>query len=650
MKRFLPLALSAVMAVSALATETPANSHFQDYKPSKVSVNKQFKTKKKSTRGYDFKPVQKPDAQRAVIRQLAPGESKVLFDEPFNLPEGTEAEPVAITLDGNGCIPASLLGEGNYGFGGNEMYQAGGCLYLGTGGDYGTGTLWTPDFSEMGVYTVTVDVRSASEGGDYFDINFMDLNFNGDQFFSMDYTEITNEWQTITFEVDASVASVAEYGAVIMLFAEMDGVYIRNLNVKVTMPAILPPVALPYTNYTGSSFQANWEPVEGATKYFLNVMELDMATYDVTEFLDVEVEGISYVVEGIKPATVYYYAVKCTNGTEMSGQSQTITVQDMAPAENVSAAAREDYSGVVVSWDPVPGSGVYAVNLYREHSAKADETFMIADADFSGIQSTGTWDNPEVSEYISEVYPQLYGWQFLLPQTIPGAIGIQMDDDYALYGLYASLETFAMDMGDAVDGKVDISMEVATNTESTFAAAVFAWNDEYQSYRLTDAIFDENTLTTDFTKFDYSLSGLSKDCIITIQPYLNFTSSEQLNLYFKSVKASVRLNQGGCVTMILDSKLVEDETKVNFEMDIDKDDAYYITITSYAVDEDGYLLYEGKEGERIHVDNTAGLTTITTPADGPTEYYTLQGVRVANPASGIYIRKQGNTATKVLVK
>ncbi|GEM_PF-5026307 len=36
--------------------------------------------------------------------------------------------------------------------------------------------------------------------------------------------------------------------------------------------------------------------------------------------------------------------------------------------------------------------------------------------------------------------------------------------------------------------------------------------------------------------------------------------------------------------------------------------------------------------------------------DAPVEYYNLQGVRVANPESGLYIRRQGKNATKVLVK
>ncbi|MDE5734040.1 MAG: Ig-like domain-containing protein [Duncaniella sp.] len=36
-------------------------------------------------------------------------------------------------------------------------------------------------------------------------------------------------------------------------------------------------------------------------------------------------------------------------------------------------------------------------------------------------------------------------------------------------------------------------------------------------------------------------------------------------------------------------------------------------------------------------------------ADAPVEYYNLQGIRVANPTSGLYIKRQGNKVTKVIL-
>ncbi len=45
-----------------------------------------------------------------------------------------------------------------------------------------------------------------------------------------------------------------------------------------------------------------------------------------------------------------------------------------------------------------------------------------------------------------------------------------------------------------------------------------------------------------------------------------------------------------------------------------------------------------------------GINGIFVEENAPVEYYNLQGVRVANPENGLYIRRQGNKATKVLVK
>lgn len=50
-------------------------------------------------------------------------------------------------------------------------------------------------------------------------------------------------------------------------------------------------------------------------------------------------------------------------------------------------------------------------------------------------------------------------------------------------------------------------------------------------------------------------------------------------------------------------------------------------------------------------ESTLGVDNImANDNDAPVVYYNLQGVRVANPENGLYIRVQGNKATKVLVK
>ena len=52
----------------------------------------------------------------------------------------------------------------------------------------------------------------------------------------------------------------------------------------------------------------------------------------------------------------------------------------------------------------------------------------------------------------------------------------------------------------------------------------------------------------------------------------------------------------------------------------------------------------------LYVEVTAGVEDVAVDANAPAEFFNLQGVRVAVPTSGLYICRQGNTATKVLVK
>ena len=56
---------------------------------------------------------------------------------------------------------------------------------------------------------------------------------------------------------------------------------------------------------------------------------------------------------------------------------------------------------------------------------------------------------------------------------------------------------------------------------------------------------------------------------------------------------------------------------------------------------------------RVGAANTSSVGDITVePADddAPAVYYNLQGMRVDNPANGIYIMRKGSKATKVMVR
>ncbi|MDE6078691.1 MAG: hypothetical protein K2G35_01355 [Duncaniella sp.] len=89
-------------------------------------------------------------------------------------------------------------------------------------------------------------------------------------------------------------------------------------------------------------------------------------------------------------------------------------------------------------------------------------------------------------------------------------------------------------------------------------------------------------------------------------------------------------------------------------------DANVIEITNclFGINSDKYATYQwtDREGNAIPTlalitltpGGESGLNTVITDNNAPVEYYNLQGVRVADDAKGLVIRKQGNNVAKVI--
>ena len=63
-----------------------------------------------------------------------------------------------------------------------------------------------------------------------------------------------------------------------------------------------------------------------------------------------------------------------------------------------------------------------------------------------------------------------------------------------------------------------------------------------------------------------------------------------------------------------------------------------------------YFLVAGIKNTKEYVlENSSAIEKIGTDVNAPVEYYNLQGVKVANPENGIFIKKQGSRTTKVVL-
>jgi len=102
------------------------------------------------------------------------------------------------------------------------------------------------------------------------------------------------------------------------------------------------PVALPATNITQASFNANWNPVGGANSYWLDVATDNGFTNFVSGYDNLDVGNVTtYPVSGLNPFTDYFYRLRAENVSGTSGNSNVIsltTLKDI-PAPPVATSA-----------------------------------------------------------------------------------------------------------------------------------------------------------------------------------------------------------------------------------------------------------------------------------------------------------------------
>lgn len=97
----------------------------------------------------------------------------------------------------------------------------------------------------------------------------------------------------------------------------------------------------------------------------------------------------------------------------------------------------------------------------------------------------------------------------------------------------------------------------------------------------------------------------------------------------------------------------EEEVEHSISFDLSKisstliPDKSKLRVIAAVVDESGKVLNCAKnEVDDFGAASVAGISD----ENAPVEYYNLNGMKVTNPANGIFIRRQGNTATKVIIK
>ena len=202
-------------------------------------------------------------------------ETTLLSEDFSKFTAGSEDAPDGTRLDD----PETGMIDDTYfntpGWSGLEVYQAGGCAYVTFSDEYyETGMIITPLINTEGAIYIKCRMRSDSPYGDYAGYNICDENFEA---IDANYTEIGNEWTEVSWFTTSGLEDSYVY-----IYSYESNVYIDDI--EITVCSLPTPVMLEETNITDNSFTANWESVDGADSYTLDLYAQHTATGDETYY------------------------------------------------------------------------------------------------------------------------------------------------------------------------------------------------------------------------------------------------------------------------------------------------------------------------------------------------------------------------------
>ena len=419
-------------------------------------------------------------------------------------------------------------------WGSNNAYSAGGCVCLNAKKDEG-GNINTPliDGSGYGrILTIQFKARTleGTTSGLYVEsAETYNMSPTWDFPGSAYLPEVTSEWQTYEFTIHGAGSST------LFNIVQLDGassVYIDDIRVYQVDQYVSTPTTLPYSNYTGKSFDANWEAVEGAESYLLNVYSYDEGGNVVDLLTDQPVSGTTYTVDGIESGRTYYYTVRSVKGSHESIESLPVEVYDLeAPVLN---AVEEMKDGTyTATWSEVPTAERYNYWAYSVRTAEADGEFVVTEENFDGLTRPDTGETTDLT--VGSEYPGCFGESYLAEFTQAGWRGLNyfpyadciMIDVWQYLNKQGDAGLVSPELDLSKDGgKVNLSVKIygeianmwtadgqAIPTQTEAAIALFNYDEAKGDYVQAELIYPEG-VAEEWKTFNVTLTkGTSRSVI-----------------------------------------------------------------------------------------------------------------------------------------
>ena len=476
----------------------------------------------------------------------------------------------------------------------------------------------------------------------------------------------------------------------------MAPVYIDNIEVFTVKQHIGTPPTLPHTNYEGTSFDANWTPVEGATGYKVNVFTLNKET-GKAEYLfeNKPVTTNKFHVTGATSGQTYFYNVAATKDNYTSIPSDKMFVYNLeAPVlKDVTNLDRNKYTA---EWSTVPSAERYNYIAYYDRKADKTGEFVVTNEDFTGVKDadgnlTGwTKEDPNPGSYDSYYIPEmkqagwkgtqyapytdyicLDGWQYYHNHQDAGLISPEMDmskdgGKFTVNVKLAGASTIAID---------ENNNEFTAYTQAAFA--LFNYNETTCDYEQAELIYPEGypkAVNGDWKNFTINFTKGSKKSIIGI--YAVYADE---HLYLDDLKITQKYQAGESLNdpFIFRRWLQEPKVDITIPAFVGKSDVSH-RVTAFKTNSDRnvkkqYVESKFSELKKVGTANgisNIGLSKAVVKMEGNNVYvnningenvqiYTLDGqlvynnkgeknIRVALTQHGAYIVKVGNKTIKLV--
>lgn len=400
---------------------------------------------------------------------------------------------------------------------------------------------------------------------------------------------------------------------------ETDGVIMFNVaGGRIDLDA---PVAT-VTGQADGAFTLSWEPVSLAIAYEINVYTKDGDGFTIPhpDYKDFSVEGTSCTVSRLDPNTTYYATVTAVHDPFKSAPSGEVEVTTgdlpfslLVPKADQTVLAGDSFTA---SWQPVTGAAEYLLTVTSDVSTVGDtETATFGSSSASGIILPEGWTTTggeqRNASYCGEAIPalrfsadkqELVTRMFDMPIT-----------SLKFFYRGSSSTTNSLDI-DGITSEDGQWTNLFSITPIPKDAQTASFNDFPEGIRKIRAVFHRSTGTFCIDDFAVTTGATAQEI---------FSDYDSRSM--------------GSATSHTVAGLPEGTTEC------------YYTVQAKAAD--GTLSLKSTP---VRVTATLAVDDIigdNDAADIPATLYNLQGMRVSGaPAPGIYIRRTGSKAEKIIIR